>query len=82
MLSAIFSALGGQIVDQVLGRVTGVFEAYFKKQITEAELRAKVQQAMLETFAEVEKSYADSINKTFASFMEAASKSVLPKQTD
>lgn len=68
MLSTIFSALGGQIVDSLLGRITGLFESYFKKQISMEELRARLLQALLSTFVEVEKSHADLIAKTFESF--------------
>jgi hypothetical protein len=68
MLSAIASALGGQIIDSLLGKITGVFEAYFNKQISIEELRAKMVLALYETFAEVEKAHADSLTKTYESF--------------
>lgn len=77
MLSAIFSAVGGQLVDSLLGRVTGLFEAYFKKQISEAELRTKLHMALLETVREVEKAHADALAKTYASFMDAMKQSLL-----
>jgi hypothetical protein len=77
MLSAILAGLSGTIVDSLLGRVTGVFESYFNKQITQAELKAKVQAAMLETFAEVEKANVEGISKTYESFMQAAKTSLL-----
>jgi hypothetical protein len=72
--------LGGPLIkaitDSFLGKALDAFTAYNNKQISMEELRTRVQQAMLATFAEVEKAYADSLNKTFASFMDAASKSV------
>jgi hypothetical protein len=68
MLSAIFSAVGGQIVDGLLGRITGVFEAYFKKQVSIEELRTQLAKALLETFADVEKAHSELIAKTFESF--------------
>lgn len=77
MLSAIFASLSGSIVDSLLGRVTGVFEAYFNKQITQAELKAQVEKAMLASFTDVEKSHAESIAKTYDSFMRAASTNLL-----
>ncbi|MGY3605654.1 MULTISPECIES: hypothetical protein [unclassified Bradyrhizobium] len=77
MLSAIASALGGQIVDSLLGKITGVFQAYFNKQITEAQLRAQLQTALVETFGEIEKAHADALAKTYASFMDAAKTSPL-----
>lgn len=71
MLSAIFSAVGGNIIDGLLGRITGVFDSYFKKQITMEELKAQVTRAMLDTFSEVEKAHADALARTYDSFMKA-----------
>jgi hypothetical protein len=70
MLSKIFASIGGEIVDRLLGRITGVFESYFKKQVSMEELRSQVLQSMLDTFAEVEKSHADALAKTFESFQQ------------
>lgn len=75
MLSAIASALGTQIVDSLLGKITGLFESYFKKQISMEELRTHVLQAMLDTFAEIEKSHADALAKTYDSFMRTLAQS-------
>lgn len=77
MLSAIFSAVGGQIIDSLVGKITGVFEAYFKKQISFEELKTQVSKAMLETFAEVEKAHADALAKTYTAFMQAMAQSRL-----
>lgn len=77
MLSAIFSAVGGNIVDSVLSKVMGTFQAYFNKQISIEELRAAVTKAMLESFTEVEKSHADALAKTYDSFMKAMVQSPL-----
>ena len=77
MLSAIASALGGQIVDSLLGKITGVFDSYFKKEISVEELRTRVRQALLDTFAEVEKAHADALAKTYASFMQTLAQSRL-----
>lgn len=71
MLGAIFSAVGGQIIDGLLGRITGVFEAYFKKQISMEELKTRLSQAMLETFADVEKAHASALASTYESFSKA-----------
>lgn len=81
ILTKIAGMFGGQIVDALLGNVTGLFKAYFDKKISEAELRAKVLEALMASFADVEKAYADSVTKTFGSFMEAASKSKLMQAT-
>lgn len=71
ILSAILSSLGGDLVDRILGRFTGLFEAYFKKEITQAQLHAGLVQALIGGAVEVEKAHADSITKTYASFMDA-----------
>lgn len=70
MLTSIISALGGTIIDSLLGKITGVFQAYFNKQITEAQLREQIQAAMLSTFAEVETAHADLTAKTYESFQQ------------
>ncbi len=70
MLSAIFSSIGGALVDKILGRITGVFEAYFKKQISLEELRAKMIEAVLQSVTEIEESHSDSISKTYESFQQ------------
>lgn len=77
MFSAIFSAIGGQFVDSLLGKVTGVFEKHFQKQISMEELRTQLLQAMLETVAEIEKAHADALAKTYASFMQVMAQSRL-----
>lgn len=77
MFSAIFSAIGGKFVDSLLGKVTGVFEKYFQKQVSMEELRTQLLQAVLETVAEIEKSHADALAKTYASFMQAMAQSRL-----
>lgn len=71
MLSALFSAVGGQIVDKLLGRVTGLFEGYLNKQVSMEELRAGVLKALLEVIGEVEKAQADALARTYASFADA-----------
>lgn len=77
MLAAIASALGGSLIDALLGNVRGIFEAYFKKEITEKEMRFKLQEALLKTFAEVEVAHADALAKTYSAFMKAASTNLL-----
>lgn len=73
------TALGGPIVkalaDSLFGKVADTFQAYFQKQITEAQLKEKLVEALLSTFAEVEKAYAASLTATFSSFMNAAAQS-------
>jgi LytS/YehU family sensor histidine kinase len=77
ILSKLMGMLGGPVVDAILGQFTGLFKAYFAKEISEEELRAGMVKALTQAFADVEKSYAEAVTKTYASFMEAAAKSRL-----
>lgn len=77
MLAAIFEKIGGGLIDRLISPFTDLFKAYINKQITQEELRAGMVKALLSSVTEIEKSHADSINKTYATFMEAASRSVV-----
>lgn len=68
MLSAIASALGGKIIDSFFERAEGALKAYFNKQISMEEMRAKLVQALVASFADIEKSHAELVAKTFESF--------------
>lgn len=57
MIGILASVLGGPIVNGVMGIVKGFQE----RQMTEAEMRAEVEKAVLETITEVTKSQADVI---------------------
>jgi hypothetical protein len=74
--ATIAQALGGKLID----RLGGAFEAWAKKEISRDELLAKVTETIVESFAEIEKSHAEALAKTYASFMEAMSKSPLLQQ--
>jgi hypothetical protein len=52
----------------LIGKLADAFSAYEKKQISLAELNAKVSQALMECFSEVMKSQTDALSKTFATF--------------
>lgn len=56
------------IAPLLIGKLADAFSAYEKKQITLAELNARVSQALMECFAEVMKSQSDALAKTFATF--------------
>lgn len=81
MLSAIFSSLGGQIIDAFFGKALAAFEMYNKKQISIEELRVKLGEALLEAFKAVEVAHADTLAKTFDSFMKAVVQSRLMQIT-
>lgn len=63
MISAILSWLTGGFVDKLVG----LGQAYFQKQVSEAEFRAEVEKAAQETAAKVEASWADASAKIAAS---------------
>jgi len=71
LLSKIISLVGSPLVDVILGNITGIFKAYFDKEITEAQLKAQLQEALIKGFVEVEKTQADALTKTYSSFMDA-----------
>src|SRR5262245_45542658 len=56
------------IAPLLIGKLADAFAAYEKKQISLAELNAKVSQALMECFSEVMKSQSDALAKTFATF--------------
>lgn len=66
MIGAILSALTGSVLD----KVTGVFELYLKKQISEAEFKSRVQIAVQETVKETEKQWADLAAKQYSEFQQ------------
>src|SRR5262249_17455666 len=51
-----------------INKIGDAFIAYEKKQITLAELNARVQQALMECFTEVMKAETDALAKTFTAF--------------
>lgn len=56
------------IAPLLIGKLSDAFVAYENKQISLAELNAKVRQALMECFTEVMKSQSDALSKTFATF--------------
>lgn len=69
-LSGIFAALSGPILDRLLKPLTDIFQAYFNRQITEAQLREQLAAAMIAGLRDIEVSHADALAKTYASFMD------------
>jgi len=52
----------------LIGKLSDAFVAYEKKQISMAELEAKVREALMQCFSDVMKSQFDALAKTFATF--------------
>jgi hypothetical protein len=69
-LSGIFATLAGPIMDRLLKPLTDIFQMYFNKQITEAQLKEQLQAAMVSCLRDIEVSHADALAKTYASFMD------------
>lgn len=65
------------LVPILTGSLADAFKAYEQKQITLAELQAKIQQALISAFAEVQKSQSVALAQTYASFMDGAKNSKL-----
>lgn len=65
------------LVPILTGSLADAFKAYEQKQITMAELNAKVQEALISAFAQVQKSQSAALAQTFASFMDGAKNSAL-----
>ncbi len=65
------------LVPILTGSLADAFKAYEQKQITLAELNAKVQEALISAFSEVQKSQSIAIAQTFASFIDGAKNSML-----
>lgn len=68
MLGSIISMFGGQIVEKIFGSVKDLFGMYINKQITEAELKAKLQQAIITAVRDIEVSHSETLAKTYESF--------------
>ena len=65
------------LVPILTGSLADAFKAYEQKQITMAELNARVQEALISAFAQVQKSQSAALAQTFASFMDGAKNSAL-----
>jgi hypothetical protein len=73
MLTTIITTLAPLLI----GKLADAFVSYNNKQITLAELNARVTEALIQGFAEVQKSQSAALAQTFASFMDAAKNSAL-----
>lgn len=58
------------LVNGLLGPLENIFTQYINKQITKEQLAEKLQEAILATFADVEKSFYDSLTKTYTAFLQ------------
>lgn len=77
MLGAIFSQFGMGIVNGLLDTALKAFTAYQNKEISREQLAQQLYAAMLQSVQAIEIAHADTLAKTFASFMGAMEKSKL-----
>ena len=75
MLSLLGPGIIKAIIDSFLGNALDAFKAYQNKQISLEELNVRLRQSLLTAFSEVEKSHAEALAKTYASFMQAVTQS-------
>jgi hypothetical protein len=72
MLSKILASISGDLLNKLIGPFTEIFKLYINKQITEEQLRTQLMQVLLTSVTEIEKAHAESIAKTYATFMQTA----------
>lgn len=77
MFAAILGPIISSIANTAIGKIADAFTAYQNKQISVAELEAKVKQAQLDSYTEIEKSANETLAKTYDSFTKALAKSPL-----
>jgi len=77
ILSTIMSLIIGPLLDKLIGPLTDCYKAYINKQITEAQLREQIQALMVNAYSQIEVEHSETLGKTYASFMQAATQSKL-----
>lgn len=68
MFGSIISAVAGSLVDKIIGPFLELGKAYMNKQISMEELRARMVTVLVSSAAEVEKTQAQELSKTYESF--------------
>jgi hypothetical protein len=71
MFSAIISSLGGVFINKFFDGALQAFTAYQNKQISVEELKDRLLGLMVNAARDIEVSHADTLAKTYASFMDA-----------
>ena len=74
MLAALFTGpVLTALLNGLLGPLEAIFKDYTQGQITKEELAERLQATILTTFAQIDAQYQDSLTKTYAAFLQAAS---------
>jgi hypothetical protein len=71
------SLLTGPIINVFLSTALEAFKAYNEKKLTQAELEAKIREAFIAAFAEVETAWAESYAKSYGAFISGAAQSAI-----
>ncbi len=78
LLASIFTGpVLSALLDKILGPTEDIFKAYINKEISKDQLREKLSETLVTSFADVEKSHADTLAKTYQTFMTSLDKSAL-----
>jgi hypothetical protein len=77
MIGSIIGSIAGSFLNNAIAEVGKAYQSYVNKEISKAELDARVAQAALTARTEIEKSSNEALAKTYESFMQATSKSRL-----
>lgn len=77
MFASILSWLGAPIINAIFGPIVDIGKAYINKEISETEAKARMVQSLTAGVAQVEVAHAESLSKTYASFMDTMKSSVL-----
>lgn len=77
MLTWLTSLLAPTIVEKLIDEAKDLFGAYLQNKVTREQLANELKKIVLDAFVEVQKAQAESVAKTFDSFMRAASQSRL-----
>jgi hypothetical protein len=68
MISALIGMVAGPLVDKLIAPFTALFTAHINKQISFEELRAQMINTLVSSTADVEKTHAQELSKTYESF--------------
>ncbi len=80
MFSSLIGMLAGPLLDKLIAPLTNIFNQYINKQITEAQLKEKLQEALIAAAKDIEVSHANVLAQTYSSFMGAVTQSKLMQQ--
>ena len=68
MISKLIAGAVSGVLQGVFGRVMDSVDLYMKKQITEAELKSRLEQLRIESATDIEKATLEAATKSFAEF--------------